>query len=84
MVFPVVAWYSLSSAGVEQQGDEGGCSGAGAVVGQQRVLELILADDKLRKLHVQLVLGPEYLNVLRDVGGKVFHGPRSVRVSTTM
>lgn len=52
---------------MQQQGDQCAGTGAGAVVGQQRVLELILADHVLGELHMQLVLRPGHSEFPQDM-----------------
>lgn len=52
---------------MQQQGDQCAGAGAGAVVGQQRVLELILADHVLGELHMQLVLRPGHIEFPQDM-----------------
>lgn len=71
------AVYILSAAGVQQQRHERGGTGTGAVVGEQRVLKLILANHELREFHVQLVLRAEDLDILGHVRREVLHRPRS-------
>jgi hypothetical protein len=67
----------LAARGVEQQRHQRGGARTCAVVGQQCILELVLADDVLGEFHVQLVLGSEDLNVLRDAWREILDGPRS-------
>lgn len=59
---------------MQQQGDQCAGAGAGAVVGQQRVLELILADHVLGELHMQLVLRPGRSEFPQDISQHNEHG----------
>jgi hypothetical protein len=67
---------SLASGSVKEQRDQSGGPGTGAVVGQEGVLELVLAHHVFGELHVEFVLGPEDLDVLGHVRGEVLHRPR--------
>lgn len=66
----------LSPGGMKEKRHQSGRSGTGTVVGQQGVLELVLAHYELRELHVQLILRPEDLHVLGHAGREVLHRPR--------
>ena len=56
---------------VQQQRDERRDARTQAVVGHERILELVLAHHVLGELRVDRVLGPEQLHELGRVGRKV-------------
>lgn len=62
---------------MKKERDKCGRARRQTVVCQKGVLELILANHVLRKFDMNLVLGPEYLHILRHFGREVLDGPRA-------
>ena len=62
---------------MQQQSDESGGAGAGAVIGEQGVLQFVFANDVLGELDVKFIFGPKDLNVLCNIRRKIFDRPRT-------